>query len=294
MPQVDFREIFSRPSENRAANKDGLRSEVSPPSEPSSVINSVGFSRSQWTNIAFVVCASVGALVCALYVFKGAEFLRPVRGKLAEPSYHRSDPLLEQRSTQQLAPPSSATPTSTGTADHSGDPFARNTPYLTLAPPPILSPEVPNRSAANPSLSPNSFLRQLSLPAPGGDALSRGLTQGTVDSKVGAIHTATAGMKITAHVTRTVKAQIQSTLSATKKNVVQQSERRSAHDSTQPTKHVTINSGHQIAEKSTRPAINSGRPSVNTGGFSNSSPLGGIRGAGMTGASSLTTAVRGR
>jgi len=294
MPQVDFREIFSRSPENHAADIDGLHSEVSSPSEPSSVINSVGFSRSQWTNIAFVVCASIGALICALYVFQGAEFLRPVRGRLAEPSYHRSDPLLEQRSTQQLTAPSPATPTSTGVADHSGDPFARNTPYLSLAPPAIPSPGVHDRSAASPSLSPDSFLRQLTLPAPGGDALSRGLNQGTADSKVGAIHTATAGMKVSAHVTRTAKAQIRSTLKTTKNNVAQP-ERRNAHDRTQQTKHATINSsGHQLTEKSTRPAINSSRPSVNTGGLDNSSPLGGVRGAGMTSTSGLTTAIRGR
>jgi hypothetical protein len=259
------------------------------------VINSAGFSRSQWTNIAFVVCASIGALICALYVFQGAEFLRPVRGKLAEPSYHRSDPLLEQRrTTQQLTAPPSATPTSTGVADHSGDPFARNTPYLSLAPPAVPSPGMRDRSAASPSLSPDSFLRQLTLPAPNGDALSRGLSQGTADSKVGATHTATAGMKISAHVTRTANAQIRSTPRTTKNNVVQ-SERRIAHDRTQQTKHAATNSaGHQIADRSTRPAINSGRPSVNTGGLGNSSPLSSVRGAGMTSTSGLTTAIRGR
>src|SRR5258707_952963 len=126
MPQIDIPPLFP-PSKAGCSHPEPLPQTHPPDSQKwnSSVERPrSGVNLMQLTNIGFVIAACLGALLSAVYLFKGGEFLQEVSAWPRELFYARpaaapkpalaSDPKFASAlSTSLIAPP-----------DESGDPFA--------------------------------------------------------------------------------------------------------------------------------------------------------------------------
>jgi hypothetical protein len=185
MPQIDFRQIFS-------AKALGPRSESAPPrsklseSDPheAGFLGRIQLSRAQWTNIGFVACACIGALFSAAYLYKGGEILRVVRAWPREVTFH---PLTGSDLVATSGEPAAGLTGNPSTKqspnwDRTGDPFSRSRTQLSLNPDfPIAANRMTNgtsSSNSDSSVQP-SLLRNLGVPAPGGDTLSKMLSEGS-------------------------------------------------------------------------------------------------------------------
>jgi hypothetical protein len=198
MPQLDFHEALSTPEEKLFLPPTALASATSAPVDKKTSLfpRGVGLSRSTWTNIVFVVIASVGGLVCAFYFFNGAELLRAAASWPAEFLYPRpvsADPTAAREQPNPIDQFSNGTEnTESTTASNKGDaksPFQQDfwVPDLTqptttigttspAPPPPVIPPEsgiviVP---PAPPATSP---LNDLNTVVNGEDALVQSLYQ---------------------------------------------------------------------------------------------------------------------
>lgn len=186
MPQIDFRQIFSAKALSPRLESDpprGQRSEADP--HEARFLGRIQLSRSQWTNIGFVACACIGALFSAAYLYKGGEILRVVRGWPRELTYHplKASDLVARSGEPGADVSSDLSGKSSPSWDRSGDPFSRSRTRLNLNPDfPIASNQTRNGTSSFPnpdsSVQP-SLLRNLGVPAPGGDNLSRILNQGS-------------------------------------------------------------------------------------------------------------------
>jgi hypothetical protein len=184
MPQVDFRQIFPASSQDNHLAREDIESSLPPTENAERIGTTDGLSRSQWTNIAFVACASIGSLVCALYLFNGDELWRDAAAWPRELFYHRPATPARQVATPTLngEQPNQAASGNTSVND-SGDPFARSAPFLNFNTlPAILSPRANKGASASNSAAPapDTLLNRLNIP-PGGDTFSQILNQGAVD-----------------------------------------------------------------------------------------------------------------
>src|SRR6266852_3971410 len=119
MAQLDFRQALSSSEEKATRSAEAVHT-----AQPGSLARApatnqskdpasrVHLSRSQMTNISFVTIASVGGLVCAFYLFNGAEFLRAAAAWGREFLYPRPsavaaniDVSKQQSSSDQVANP---------------------------------------------------------------------------------------------------------------------------------------------------------------------------------------------
>lgn len=128
-------------------------------------------SRSQWTNIAFVLCACLGALFSAAYFFNGAELLRTSATWPREFLYPRSSALAAFEAQAKNKNFNADNATRSDAFIRSGDPFSRATTPFRLN----------SASSITPGPNPTSLLRQLDLPPRGGDELSRALNNSAAD-----------------------------------------------------------------------------------------------------------------
>ena len=190
MPQFDFRQLFPAPPTKVRPPKTalGLDEETIDQQKATPWFD---LDRSQWTNIGFVAAACAGALISALYFFNGAELFRQAAMWPGELLYTRPPSPAHAFSPKTVAPSSPGQTTAgalsreKATNKNSGDPFSSAKRLLDLNPTSPFSNPRSNISSSSgelgapPSTSP---LNQLGLPAPGGDALSKALTQGAIDS----------------------------------------------------------------------------------------------------------------
>jgi hypothetical protein len=190
MPQFDFRQLFpSSPTETHPRKESrGTGDELT---DQHKFIPPLQLSREHWTNIAFVVAACLGALLSAVYFFNGAELFRQAAMWPGELLYSPPRSPVRTYPTNATPQPSSGQ-TIGGTssnanpaATNSGDPFSSASRLLNLTPTSPLSNVRSNTASsstgpATPQAT--SLLRQLGLPAPGGDALSKALTEGPINS----------------------------------------------------------------------------------------------------------------
>jgi hypothetical protein len=198
MPQFDFRQLFPAPPTKLRPPKTalGLDEETIDQQKATPLFD---LDRSQWTNIGFVAAACAGALISALYFFNGSELFRQAAMWPGELLY-TWPPSPAHASSPKTVVPSSPGQTTAGalsrekaTNKNSGDPFSSAKRLLDLNPTsPFSNPRSNINSSsgelgAPPSTSP---LNQLGLPAPGGDALSKALTQGAIDSAQANVATA--------------------------------------------------------------------------------------------------------
>jgi hypothetical protein len=172
MPQIDLRPLFTPPSKDRRPCPDPFlvpawkdpRSYT--PTKPASKLK---VSIAQATNVAFVLVACLGALVSVLYFIKGGELLQEVAAWPRELFYGRP--------ASRPQTPAIKAPAITGSKDESGDPFLPASKLLGLNSSPA-APVRPNGPVPAPFSTSPSVFNKLGRPAPGGDAFSRGLTQG--------------------------------------------------------------------------------------------------------------------
>jgi hypothetical protein len=180
MPQVDLRPLFDPPRTGYA------RPEPFPDENPkelkpwrSTIPRSrVRMTLAQLTNIGFVLVACLGALISAAYLFKGGELIQEVAAWPRELFYGRPTPV------PKPSPPHDSKRSATfstvrtvAVADESGDPFSSARKLLSLSPSPNSNLSPNGRSSGTPFSTSQLTLNSLNAPAPGGDSLSRALTQ---------------------------------------------------------------------------------------------------------------------
>jgi len=297
MPQLDFRRVFSASTQDNSGVTEASPGNRSKSGRAQTAIadflkECTGFSRSQLVNIAFVACACLGAVICALYVFNTNELIQAASGWPGEFLYRRPDLVLEHgRNPHGIAQRSASESNPQKPASDSGDPFPHRGPFLTYNQPSLLPP----RTTTGPSLpspSASSLLNQLGLPAPGGDALTRTLNQGAANlaqSKVQGVQGTTTAMKnVRARVTTAATTQSRNTPTAPRKSAAQL-DRKAAH-AAKPSNPLS-NTPNSVP--AAHPA------SLNAGPLNGGAQLGGgLRpGSGIGiggGASAIGNAVRGR
>lgn len=182
MPQVDLRPFF--PSASR-------RAPALPVTETASELTShsaeagprplrIRLTGPQVTNIAFVVAACLGAVVSALYLYKGGEVFQEVAAWPRELFYGRPVPITQTYLAKEGSLGGNRPNEPAIQKQDSGDPFSPASKLLNLDPA-TNTPLRPNGRSAGAPLSTSSSLNSLNVPSPGGDALSRALMQGTSD-----------------------------------------------------------------------------------------------------------------
>lgn len=194
MPQVDLRPIFtpSRHAEPSAKLPD--------PEDAKPVENGfrlrLNLTGAEWTNLAFVVCACLGAAFSAAYLFQGGELLQEVAGWPRELFIGR--PVQINQAAPNVAAAAARAPERPG--NDTGDPFSPTRKLLHLDPATSRALWPNSTPSSSPFAAASSAFRQLSAPAPGGDTLTRGLTQAapnvaaqsTVTEQSSAVQTAAA------------------------------------------------------------------------------------------------------
>lgn len=136
----------------------------------------VRLTGAQLTNIGFVLAACLGALVSALYLFKGGEVFQEVAAWPRELFYGRPTPVPTATApgVNRLIEPGAKDQQIE--QDSSGDPFPATEKLLNLNP--ISGPAIqPNNRTTGAPFSSPSDLNGLNTLSPGGDALSRSLAQ---------------------------------------------------------------------------------------------------------------------
>jgi hypothetical protein len=198
MPQFDFRQLFPAPPPKVRPPKAavGLDEETSDPDQGTPLFD---LNRSQWTNIGFVAAACAGALISALYFFNGAELFRQAAMWPGELLYTRPPSPAHAPSPKTAASPlpgeaaAGALNGEKATSSNSGDPFSSAKQLLNLNPTSPFSSPRSNTSSSSGNLGAPQFtssLNQLGQPVPGGDALSKALTQDAIDSAQSRLATA--------------------------------------------------------------------------------------------------------
>jgi hypothetical protein len=170
MPQVDLRPLFQPPLSKDQPARDEHSSaptwkHLQPyvPERPSSRFE---LTVAQLTNVGFVLAACLGAAVSALYLVKGGEIFQEVAAWPRELFHGR--PAIRAPSRMEAAPERRE--------DDAGDPFSSTAKLLKLN---SAAPSFrPNNVSSSPFAASDQALNHLNMPAPGGDALSRGLMQG--------------------------------------------------------------------------------------------------------------------
>lgn len=180
MPQVDLRPLFDPPRTGYARPKP---SPAENPKELKSRDSTIPRSRvrmtlAQLTNIGFVLVACLGALISAAYLFKGGELIQEVAAWPRELFYGRPTPV-PKPSPPHDSKRSAAFSTirTVAVADESGDPFSSARKLLSLSPSPDSSLPPNGASSGAPFSTSQPTLNSLNTPVPGGDSLSRALTQ---------------------------------------------------------------------------------------------------------------------
>ena len=179
MAQVDLRPLSNLPEKAEPRPELSLFSNgkngPSPNAGPARI--RVRLTGAQWTNLAFVVCACLGALFSAAYLFKGGEILQEVAAWPRELFHGHPIPAAPVQSDNpgivgEILPPQLANQ-AIATRNDSGDPFS---PAIKLLNPPHTAALRPNGTRTN---APSSlFFKQLNMPLSTGDNLSNALTQG--------------------------------------------------------------------------------------------------------------------
>lgn len=208
MSQIDLSPLFTPPSKERAPRSEPLLSQgwKDPRAYPSAERPSgVKITWSQLTNIGFVLASCLGALVSVLYLIRGSDLFQDVSAWPRELFYGRPAP----------SPAASViAPLTTSSKDESGDPFSPTSRLLTLNPP-IWTGNQPNSPSSSTPFASAPFNR-LGMPAPGGDALSRSLTESVPASAQSDVSAASA-------TGQTVTSRIQQATTATAKAITGQS-----------------------------------------------------------------------
>lgn len=195
MPQIDLPQTVPTQKENVSpAVPCGQSDQAELGHEPAErnglarLVTAVHLSQSEWTNIAFVVVTVLGGLFCALYFFNGTEFFHSAAAWHREYLYPRPSATLQQTTIDRFGPAeeqaSALTENYRSWSERGGNPFGGNVGLLS-----------PNQSLAATSRGPNiagspspasgsnpiSFINQLNLPPPGGDALLQAFNRGAGD-----------------------------------------------------------------------------------------------------------------
>ncbi|HEY4284706.1 MAG TPA: hypothetical protein VGM62_16715 [Chthoniobacterales bacterium] len=179
MAQVDFRPLIPQPENPEHGPKPALFSgpKIEPLSHPKPARFHVRFTCAQWTNLAFVICACLGALFSAAYLFKGAELFQEVAAWPRELFHGRAVPVSSAESANENVAGANPQPESVNqpipTKNDSGDPFS---PASKLLNPPQQALLRPNGRSTDGQ--PSSLLKQLGMSLPRGDDLSKVLIQG--------------------------------------------------------------------------------------------------------------------
>jgi hypothetical protein len=195
MPHIDLPQTFPTQKENGSPARACVQSDQSElghnPVERNGLarlVTAVHLSQSEWTNIAFVVVAFLGGLFCAFYFFNGTEFFRAANAWHREFLYPRPFAAVQQanidrfgRAEEQTLP---LTEIYRSSSEPEGNPFGRNvgslSPNQFLAPT-SSSPNIAGSPSTASGSNPASFLNQLNLPAPGGDALLQAFNRAAAD-----------------------------------------------------------------------------------------------------------------
>jgi hypothetical protein len=180
MPQVDLRPLFnpprtgcSHPEPSPEGNPMKSRSRDS--AKPRTLVR---VTLVQLTNIGFVLIACLGALISAVYFFKGGELLQEVAAWPRELFYGRPTPVPKPSPPHDPKTSSALSTNQTvAVANESGDPFSPTRKLLSLDTSPNSSFRPNGSSSGAPFSTSQSLLNGLNTPAPGGDTLSRSLTQ---------------------------------------------------------------------------------------------------------------------
>jgi hypothetical protein len=135
-----------------------------------------------------VVVTFLGGLFCALYFFNGTEFFRAANAWHREFLYPRPSATVQQATidrfgrAEEQAPP--LTENYRSSSERGGSPFGRNvgllSPNQSLAAT-LSGPNIAGSPSTASESTPASFLNQLNLPAPGGDALLQAFNRGVAD-----------------------------------------------------------------------------------------------------------------
>ena len=191
MPQIDFSRAFADQKKHAAsasANAEADQQEFA--RDPLLQAKPVDFAArvrtrgSEWTNIIFASVTFIGGLFCAFYFFNGDELLRAAAAWPREFLYSRPPRItLSHDSDYNRGQTSAPTVSSAGSADSGGDPFARNSRFLSLTPPSTVGSSGAGAGLPTTASFPNGLspLAQLGFPAPGGDALMQVFKRGVAD-----------------------------------------------------------------------------------------------------------------
>ena len=184
MPQLDFRQAFASPSDVAptvaAAIPHSASEEVAILRQKRTLATRLPrLHRSDRTTILFAILIFVGGLFCAFYFFNGAELLRAAAAWSREFLYPRPAALIAENNDKSTAPnsvPDAQTPSveprkkSNPARGNDTAPFSRNLGSL--------YPDTNGGGNAGSLSGTSSPLGQLTLPAPGGDALMQAFNQG--------------------------------------------------------------------------------------------------------------------
>src|SRR4051812_30080941 len=130
MAQVDFRPLIPPPENGGPSPDSSLYStpEIEPLPRPELAQFKVRLTGAQWTNLAFVICAGLGALFSAAYLFRGGELFQEVAAWPRELFHGRAVQVASVDSVNNSPardnlPPQSARQ-AIATRNDSGDPFS--------------------------------------------------------------------------------------------------------------------------------------------------------------------------
>jgi hypothetical protein len=195
MPQIDLPQIFPTQKENPPSAVPCVQSGQSELSHKTIErhglvrwLTAVHLSQSEWANIAFVVITFLGGLFCTLYFFNGTEFFRAANAWHRDFLHPRPSATAQPAKTDHFSQTEDQTLPLTEnyrpSSDREGNPFGRNVGLLN--PNQFLAPTSSGSNIAGPpstasGSNPGSFLNQLNLPPPGGDALLQTFNRGVAD-----------------------------------------------------------------------------------------------------------------
>jgi hypothetical protein len=187
MPQINFGRAFTVPEQDQlpgSASAEPRYSDFSCKTEiedkPKNFTTNTRLGRDHWVNIIFVTITLVGGLFWAVYFFNGADLWR-VAAAWPRVLLHLRPPGLTATVESNQAGESLLIPSQA--ADHSGDPFARSSGFLTLGSPAIVGSFGVGAGLPTTALlaTRRSTFAQLGFAVPGGDALTQAFDRGVAE-----------------------------------------------------------------------------------------------------------------
>jgi hypothetical protein len=188
MPQINFGRAFTVPERDSSLSSGSAEprysdftGETEVEDKPKNSTTNIRLGRDRWVNIIFVTITFIGGLFWAFCFFNGADLWRAAAAAWPRALLHLRPPgmtaTVEPNQTgESLLIPSQA-------ADHSGDPFARSSGFLSLGLPATVDSSGVGAGLPTTALlaTRQSRFAQLGFAAPGGDALTQAFDCGVAE-----------------------------------------------------------------------------------------------------------------